>query len=135
MILKLLLLQALMFSAINIAHLRAEFFFSRFDARGAAAVYPLDEQYPFILAMGNSTAGQFERVIQNLDDVLKIAPRHVDALNDQGVAHAILGRDKEAKERFLKVLKLSPGHKSARDNLDILEGRKEGKFNITVVWN
>lgn len=134
---KVLICQSMLFLFLNVTHLRADRYFGRFDARGASAIYPLNEQYFFMLGVGNMTAEVFPRVIQNMEDVLRLSPYHVDALNNLGVALAMLNRDKEARDKFSRVLELAPGHSHARENLKAIQRGAGNKrdFWVSVIWD
>lgn len=118
---------------IALTHLRAELYFTAYDARGATAIYPRDPEYHFMLALGNFTAQRYDRVLQSLNTTVELAPMHVDAVNNIGVVQALQFKDKEAEATFLRARRMVRWHPLIDDNLAILRGQKKGKFNMVVV--
>ena len=124
---------AIIYAVLNLAHLDAEIRFSRFDARGASAVYPLDWRYAFFLAAGNIAAGRLAEALVSLDEVLRLCPKHVDSLNNKGVVLALMNRPDQARLFFSHALKLLPFHPDIEQNLQILDKGLDAKYNVLII--
>lgn len=66
--------------------------------------------------------GDWEQAIQLNLEILKEDPRDIDTLNRLAFAYNILGKGKEAKETYQKVLDVDPANPIALKNLKKLTG-------------
>jgi tetratricopeptide (TPR) repeat protein len=73
----------------------------------------------YLLAQGNRSMAQgaYSEAIDFYQDLIRIAPRHVVALNNLGAALSKLGRYKEADSYFYQVIKIEPDFPDAHSNV------------------
>jgi tetratricopeptide (TPR) repeat protein len=72
-----------------------------------------------LLAQGNRSIAQgaYSEAIGFYQDLIRIAPRHVAALNNLGAALSKLGRYKEAEPYFYQAIKIEPDFPDAHSNI------------------
>jgi tetratricopeptide (TPR) repeat protein len=78
---------------------------------------PNDAKY--LLAQGNRSIAQgaYSDAIGFYQDLIRIAPRHVVALNNLGAALSKLGRPKEAEAYFYQAIRIEPDFPDAYSNI------------------
>ncbi len=64
--------------------------------------------------------GKYEYAIKEFEEALKLSPEDPELLYSLGVALEGTNSFEAAREKYLKVLECSPGHKMAREHLDRL---------------
>jgi tetratricopeptide (TPR) repeat protein len=69
-------------------------------------------------------AGRFSDAVPHLEQALAQTPNDAGLHFTLGVALARSGHAAEAVDHFQRVLAINPRHQAARENLDILEGRR-----------
>ena len=77
------------------------------------------------LAITLATQSRWEEAVQANQDILKVFPQDVDALNRLGKASLELGRYADAREAYGKAVHLEPSNTIARKNLQRLSAMKE----------
>jgi tetratricopeptide (TPR) repeat protein len=85
-----------------------------------------DESVAGLLSRANKHAadGEYARAIGLFDDVLKLDPRNIGALNNLGLVLKNLGRFIEAEQAFRRTVSIDPGFAEAHRNLgDVLRLR------------
>jgi tetratricopeptide (TPR) repeat protein len=87
------------------------------DAR--ANDQPLPDDAKYLLVQGNRSIarGAYSEAIGFYQDLIKIAPHHVAALNNLGAALAKLGRAEEAESYFYQAIKIEPKFPDAHSNI------------------
>ena len=128
-----LFLSQLSLVAMNGLHLWAEYNYALQRPVAASAIYPWNDKYLFMQAMLDLKAGQNQWAVKDLKKLLELSPYNIDAVNDLGVAYWLLDDKEEAARWFKKALSMAPSYHWAQDNLDVMEGRKEGEINIMVM--
>jgi Tfp pilus assembly protein PilF len=63
--------------------------------------------------------GDIENALQLYDEILKVNPTHIQALNYKGLALASLGHYEESIQWYDKVLNIDPNDKDAKYNKGI----------------
>jgi tetratricopeptide (TPR) repeat protein len=61
-----------------------------------------------------------DRAIGEFKQSLKLAPYSADIYNDIGISYAMMNDFGEARKMWLEALRISPGHKNAKNNLNQL---------------
>jgi tetratricopeptide (TPR) repeat protein len=89
------------------------------DANAGAMDRSQPGDVKFLLAQGNRSIsrGAYSEAIGFYQDLIRIAPRHVVALNNLGAALSKLGRDKEADPYFYKAIETEPDFPDAHSNI------------------
>jgi tetratricopeptide (TPR) repeat protein len=85
----------------------------------------------FLLAQGNRSISQgaYSEAIGFYQDLIRISPRHVAAINNLGAALSKLGRYKEAEAYFYQAIKIEPDFTDALSNIGnalLLKGQYAG---------
>jgi superkiller protein 3 len=65
-------------------------------------------------------SGKYDEAIREFEKVIKLNPRSADAYFNIGVAREAQNDMESARKIYEKVIKLVPGHQSARGRLDKL---------------
>ena len=63
----------------------------------------------------------FEKAIEDFDQVIKLDPNYICALIGKGESLQSLGRNKEVLEEYKKALKIDPNNEEAINRKDELE--------------
>lgn len=84
--------------------------------RDSLAEHPDDPVLLTALGRLHLLTDDTRRALARFGDALKVAPHHVDALNNTGVALNLLGMVDEAKTAFERALSLNPSHVDAHYN-------------------
>jgi Flp pilus assembly protein TadD len=89
------------------------------DANAGATDRPHPRDAKYLLAQGNRSIsqGEYSEAIGFYQDLIKIAPRHVVALNNLGAALSKLGRDKEADPYFYQAIEIQPDYPDPYSNI------------------
>jgi tetratricopeptide (TPR) repeat protein len=89
------------------------------NADAEATHRPPPNDVKSLLAQGNRciARGDYSEAIGFYEDLIRIAPRHVAALNNLGAALTKLGRDKEALAYFYQAIKIEPDSPDAHSNI------------------
>ena len=89
------------------------------NANAGAADRPQPNDAKSLLARGNRCIerGAYSEAIGFYQDLIRIAPRHVAALNNLGAALSKLGRYKEAEPYFYQAIKIDPDFPDAHSNI------------------
>ncbi len=78
---------------------------------------PNDAKYLLVQGNRSIARGAYSEAIGFYQDLIRIAPRHVVALNNLGAALSKLGRDKEAEPYFYQAIKIEPDFPDAHSNI------------------
>jgi tetratricopeptide (TPR) repeat protein len=89
------------------------------NANAGATDRPQPNDAKYLLVQGNRSIarGAYSEAIGFYQDLIRIAPRHVVALNNLGAALSKLGRDKEAETYFYQAIKIEPDFPDAHSNI------------------
>lgn len=88
------------------------------------------------LAIQTALTGDWEKAIKINKELLGENPDDVEALNRMGLAYMILGKSKNAKDTYTKVLAIDPLNSIALKNLrKILSNSKNKSENIVIQVN
>jgi len=89
------------------------------DADAGTPDRPQSNDPKSLLAQGNRSIarGAYSEAVGFYQDLIKIAPRHVAALNNLGAALAKLGRYKEGEPYFYQAIKIEPDFPDAHSNI------------------
>ncbi len=125
---------SILFTAIHVSFLRAEFYGSRGtiwfyesregpwqpaekDLKTAAYLNPTTHRYPYMLGLLYIWREQYEDAIEANLRALKRHPFYINAYTNLGVAYASIGKTSEAEWAWRKALAIWPDHSEARNNL------------------
>lgn len=84
-------------------------------------------------AINTALTGDWESAIKINQEILNENPNDVQALNRMGLAYIILGKSKNAKETYLKVLEIDPLNSIALKNLDKISNNSNGEGENIVI--
>lgn len=70
--------------------------------------------------------GNLDKVVEELKEVIKLAPRHLESYRNIASIYYQQGKYQQAKIWFEKVLELEPGNSYAKRMMDILRQRERG---------
>ena len=89
------------------------------EAGSGATDRPKTIDAKYLLSQGNKSIarGAYSEAISFYEELLKIAPRQIVALNNLGAALSKLGRYKEAEQYFYQAIKVDPGFPDAHSNI------------------
>jgi tetratricopeptide (TPR) repeat protein len=89
------------------------------NGNAGATDRPQPNDAKYLLAQGNRSIarGAYSEAIDFYRDLIRIAPRHVVALNNLGAALTKLGREKEAEGYFYQAIKIEPDFPDAYSNI------------------
>jgi tetratricopeptide (TPR) repeat protein len=89
------------------------------NANAGATDRPQSNDAKYLLAQGNRpiARGAYSEAIGSYQDLIRIAPGHVVALNNLGAALSKLGRDKEAEPYSYQAIKIEPDFPDAHSNV------------------
>jgi tetratricopeptide (TPR) repeat protein len=93
--------------------------------RKALELFPNDAQTHNNLGNVLSELGQVEAAVTNYAAALRIKGENPEAHFNLGIALLRLRRPSEAAEHFREALRLRPGYEAARQQLQLLEGKRE----------
>jgi tetratricopeptide (TPR) repeat protein len=96
------------------------------DSAAAPADRPNSSTAQYLLTQGNEylAQGAYAKAITSYEQLLKLNPRHADALNNLGAAVCKLGRYQEAEQHFRRAIGVRPDYSDAHSNLGtVLRGR------------
>ena len=127
------LLSQISLTAINGLHLWAEIEYGRQRPLAASAIYRWEDKYLFLQAMLDLRADQPRGAVKDLGRLLEFSPYNIDAVNNLGVAYWMLDDFQEAEKWFRRALVMAPEYRWAKENLDILNGRRPGAMNIMAM--
>jgi len=82
----------------------------------AYSIVSIDEANLMQRAYDSLNEGETQDALQLYDEILKVNPTHINALNYKGLALASLGKYQEAIQWYDKVLKMDPSNVSALNN-------------------
>jgi len=116
-----------------VLHLAAEWRLNYLDAPGAAAIYPWDYKYGYIVGASNVLHKNFPDAASRFESVLSRAPRHVGALINLAGVYAQTGDKVSAQRALIRALALSPSDPKVMRNLKILRGKMAGKYEFVMV--
>ena len=85
----------------------------------AYSLVSIDEANLMQRAYDSLNEGETQDALQLYDEILKVNPTHINALNYKGLALASLGNYEEAIQWYDKVLKLDPKDSDAKYNKNI----------------
>ena len=85
----------------------------------AYSIVSIDEAKLMQRAYDSLNEGETQDALQLYDEILKVNPTHINALNYKGLALASLGKYQEAIQWYDKVLKLDPKDSDAKYNKNI----------------
>ena len=86
-----------------------------------------DQTTRYNLARVYLDQGKVQESIQQLNELLDMAPRHAEGHNLLGLAHWSVGRHTEARAEFERALEINPYFSDARVNLGVVHS-EEGRF-------
>lgn len=86
-----------------------------------------DQATRYNLARVYLEQGKVNESIQQLNDLLREDPKHVEGHNLLGLAHWSVGRREEARAEFERALEINPYFSDARVNLGVVHS-EEGRF-------
>lgn len=118
-----LLFSQTLFLGFTSTRLWAEYLFSTSQWRESIAANPYDWKHRYELAWALLQKGQTQEAAYHFAFVLKDVPGNFDAASNLGVAYSRMGQNKAAIKIFESILIMWPGHKEAKENLEILNGR------------
>lgn len=85
----------------------------------AYSIVSIDEANLMQRAYDSLNEGEIQDALQLYDEILKVNPTHINALNYKGLALASLGNYEEAIQWYDKVLNIYPNDKDAKYNKGI----------------
>lgn len=78
------------------------------------------------IAIQTALSGDWEKAIEINKSIIKEDPQDIDALNRLAFAFSILGKNKDAKSTYQKVLKIDSLNPLALRNIKKLDGKVQG---------
>jgi len=125
---------SILFAAVHLNFLRAEFYFSRGtiwfyekregpsapaenDLKRAVYLNPTTHRYPYMLGLFYIWRENYDEAVKATLQSLRRHPYYINAYNNLGVAYASMGKVKEAEWAWKKALDIWPDHSEARNNL------------------
>jgi len=125
---------SILFAAVHLNFLRAEFYFSRGtiwfyenregspqpaerDLKTAVYLNPTTHRYPYMLGLFYIWRENYDEAVKATLQSLRRHPYYINAYNNLGVAYASMGKVKEAEWAWKKALEIWPDHSEARNNL------------------
>ena len=92
-------------------------------------------EYKFKLAIENHSKKNFKLAEAIYIDILKIEPKHVNALNNLGELYRVIGKFKNAKNCYQQAIKINPNFAGAYNNLGLIYLRSKEKFKAKDLFN
>ena len=125
---------SILFAAVHLNFLRAEFYFSRGtiwfyenregspqpaerDLKTAVYLNPTTHRYPYMLGLFYIWRENYDEAVKATLQSLRRHPYYINAYNNLGVAYASMGKIGEAEWAWKKALDIWPDHSEARNNL------------------
>lgn len=114
LLLSILLLNCLIFAAVNLIRLEAERRWVSFQWQEAVILNPFNRRYHFMLANAYYRAKQDEAARAHYRIALKLAPNYFDAASNLGLIYARNGHIKEAIKIYETILTYWPEHRESQ---------------------
>ncbi len=125
---------SILFAAIHVSFLRAEFYGSRGtiwfyenregpwqpaenDLKKAVYLNPTTHRYSYMLGLFYIWRENYDEAVKANLQALRRHPYYINAYNNLGVAYASMGKTREAEWAWKKALDIWPDHNEARNNL------------------
>lgn len=141
-IIGLLATAGVLFGAMNLTFLRAEYHFTyglrriflpnwkiaETEIKKAISLNPTTYLYPFLLGRLYLNVNKHEEAVAAFVRSLSLHPNNINSLNNLGLAYIFLEQYEEAEKAFKRALEIWPDHNAARNNLATIyawQDRKE----------